>query len=94
MLTVFRPITIVAQTWKGKEFCFDPYTAHKVPKGRAQAFADALNNGRFNRDNRCDLPSDRLWFVYEITECDTKAWAWAEVQSFKARGGRLYEVKD
>lgn len=74
---------IAAKTIKGKEFLYNPKTAHKVSKRSGKRIVDFLNSCAW----KCN-PGE-IWFVYEIDKYD-QAFEIAQFQSFTIRNGNLY----
>lgn len=76
---------IVAVAVKGKEFLYNPKTAHKVSVKSAERICQNLNESRFR------LKEGEIWHVYEIDQYDIRPYSTAETQSFIIRNGYLYE---
>lgn len=77
---------VLAQSVKGKEFIYNPKTAHAVSKRSAEKIKRIVNGAKYK------LKDDVVWFLHEISRCDT-AYVYAERQSFFVRHdkqGRLY----
>lgn len=77
-------ITIVAKAIKGREYRYDPRSAHKVSASGADYFVKVLNDLSFR------LKGNEVWRKYIITEYDS-AYAYANEQSFVRRKGNVYE---
>ena len=67
---------IVAKTIKGKEFFYDPTTAHRVNIAKAELIAKTLNGCGYS------LKGDQTWHTYDIDRYDVRAYVYAENQQF------------
>lgn len=78
-------MTIVAKAVKGREFLYNPRSAHEVSKAGAEYIARALNEHNYH------LKEGEVWHVFTISEHDHIAYVYANGQSFKRRKGTISE---
>lgn len=74
---------IAAKTIEGKEFLYNPKTAHKVSKRSGKRIVEFLNSCEW----KCK--TGEKWFIYKIDKYD-RAFEIAQFQSFTIRNGNLY----
>lgn len=77
---------VVAVSVKGREFLYNPKTAHKVPKSSAQKICDICNSCKFMIKN----PDIETWFIHEI-DTYSSAYTYYLLQEFKIRNGSVKE---
>lgn len=77
---------MLAKAIKGKEFCYDRWSAHKVSTAGAEKICTALNKIRYQ------LKSGEVWHVYD---CDgySLEYTGAGYQSFTMRKGSIYDKR-
>lgn len=77
---------ILAISIKGREFVYNPSTAHKVSERSGKAIMDALNKARYN------LKENEVWHMHEVGPYDN-AYAYATYQEFTIYKGSVRERK-
>lgn len=80
---------IIARAVKGKEFLYNPKTAHRVSERSAKTICEILNRCSFK------LSEGQIWHVYEA-DYYSEAYDYAETQRFTIRNGvvsRKYSYK-
>lgn len=78
-------MTILAKAIEGKEFLYNPRSAHEVSKAGADYIVQVLNEYRYQ------LKDGEVWHVYEIDEYDQIAYVCACGQKFTRRKGIVKE---
>lgn len=73
---------ILALTIRGREFMYNPKTAHKVSSNSAETICQIVNRYKFmyNDNPGC------TWHIYEVDKYDT-AYTYAQYQDFTIRKG-------
>ena len=66
---------ILAVSVKGREFAYNPKTAHKVNANKANEIAAILNRISWN------IKDGETWYAHDVDKYDT-AFVYAEYQSF------------
>lgn len=78
---------ILAKAVSGKEFMYDPRSAHQVSKRSADQICNVLNH----ENVRYKLNAGEIWHIYEIDQYDT-AYNYASTQRFTIRNGIVKAV--
>ena len=77
---------IVAKAMEGKEFLYNPKSAHKVSVNSGLDIMSILNMVRY------DLKDGETWFLYDIDQYDVRPYEWANRQRFTIRNGIVKRV--
>lgn len=76
---------VLAKSLKGREFYYNPRSAHQVPKASAKRIADILND-------KPNVVDNFVWFAHEVHDL-SEAYAFGQTQSFRIRKGVVYEKR-
>lgn len=76
---------IVAKAIKGREYLYNPRSAHEVSAAGAEYIARVLNEYKYK------LKDNEVWHTYTISEYDQIAYVYASGQSFTRRKGLVKE---
>ena len=71
---------VLAKSVKGKEYFYNPRSAHRVSARSAETIRDICNKYKFQ------LNDNETWHIHEIDKYDT-AYNYAEFQQFTIRNG-------
>lgn len=71
---------VLAKSVKGKEYFYNPRSAHRVSARSAETIRDICNEYKFQ------LNDNETWHIHEIDKYDT-AYNYAEFQQFTIRNG-------
>ena len=75
---------VIAKSVAGREYLYNPATAHKVPRGKSELVKHILNTCRFQ------LNDGEEWYLHEVGEYDS-AYDYAQFQKFCFRKNQLIE---
>lgn len=76
---------VLAKSLKGRDFYYNPRSAHRVSKRSAKTIADILNA-------KVNVVDNFEWTTHEVYNL-SEAYAWAESQSFAIRKGIVSEKR-
>lgn len=76
---------VLAKSLKGREFYYNPRSAHSVSRSSAKKIADILNG-------KPNVVENWVWSLHDVG-CLQEAYAFGETQSFKIRKGVVYEKR-